>query len=122
VAKTRFGVGNLCSGLKPAAPPKQQRLGEQVELFAWLEADGTAGGDVDLGSGAGVAAHAGFTGLDGENAKAAELDTITLPEGGLHGGEDGVDGGFCLGAWEASAFDDSLNQVLLDHCDFLFVL
>jgi hypothetical protein len=86
-----------------------------VEFFAGLEAYGTAGGDADLGSGAGVAAYSGFAGLDGEDAEAAELDAIAFAEGGLHGLEDDVDGSFGLDARKSCAFDHALDEVLFDH-------
>ncbi len=90
-------------------------LVEELEVLAWLEADGLAGGDGDLGAGAGVAADAGLAGLDGEDAEAAELDAVAFGEGALHGFEDGVDGGLGLDAREPGAFDDPENEVLLDH-------
>ncbi len=86
-----------------------------MEFFAGFEADCFAGGDGDLGAGAGVAANAGLAGLDGEDAEAAELDAVFGGEGVLHGLEDGVHGRLGLDAGEAGAFDDALNQVLFDH-------
>jgi hypothetical protein len=94
---------------------KRGSLVEDLEVFAWLEADGLAGGDGDLGAGAGVAADAGFAGLYGEDAEAAELDAVAGAEGGLHGLKDGVDGGFGLGAGEAGTFHYSLDEILLDQ-------
>jgi hypothetical protein len=91
------------------------KLIEDLEVFAGLEADGFARGDGDLGAGARVAADAGLAGLDSEDAEAAELDAVAGSEGALHRLEDGVDGGFCLDAWEAGAFDHSLDKILLDH-------
>ena len=46
-------------------------LVEEVQLFAWLEADGFARCDADFGASAGVAADARLAGLDGEDAEAA---------------------------------------------------
>ena len=86
-----------------------------MELFAWFEADGFAGGDGDFGSGAWVAADAGFAGLDGEDTEAAEFDTVAFSERLLHGFEDGVDGVFGLGANESGAIDDPLNEILFDQ-------
>ena len=90
-------------------------LVEELKIFAGLEADGFAGGDGDFGAGAGVAADAGFAGLDGEDAEAAEFDAVACAQGLLHGFEDGVHGGFCLGARKAGAFNDPLDEVLLDQ-------
>ena len=92
-----------------------------MEFLAGLEADGLAGGDGDLGAGAGVAAYAGFAGLDGEDAEAAELDTVAGAEGVLHGFEDGVNGGLGLGAGKAGAFDYSLDEILLDQWEVAFL-
>jgi hypothetical protein len=90
-------------------------LVEGLEVFAGFEADGFTGSDADLGTGAGIAADAGFAGLDGEDAEAAELDAVAFNEALLHGVEDGVDGGFRLGANETGAFYDSLDKILLDQ-------
>jgi hypothetical protein len=90
-------------------------LVHQVELFAGLEADGLAGCDGDLGTGAGIASDAGFAGFYREDAETAQFYTVTLPESGLHGVEDYVDSGFRFGARESCTFDHSLNQILLDH-------
>ena len=86
-----------------------ESLGEDLEIFAGLEADSLAGGDGDFGASAGVAAYAGLAGFDGEDAEAAELDAVALAEGRLHGFEDGVYGGLSLGAREAGALDYSLD-------------
>ena len=86
-----------------------------MEFFAWLEADGLAGNDGDFGAGAGVAADAGLAGLDGEDAEAAEFDAVASDHALLHAVEDGVDGGFGLGARETSAFDDSEDEILFNH-------
>ncbi len=92
-------------------------LVEDLEILAGLEAHGLAGGNGDLGAGAGVAAYAGLAGLDGEDAEAAELDAVALAEGGLHGFKDGVHGGLGLGAGETGALDYSLDEILLDQCE-----
>ena len=51
--------------------PLSSGLVEEVEFFAGLEADGFAGSDADFGSGARVAAYAGFAGFDVEDSEAA---------------------------------------------------
>jgi hypothetical protein len=86
-----------------------------VELFAGLEAHSLSWGDCDLGTGAGIAAHAGFTRFDGEDAEAAELNAVAFAERLFHGLEDGINGGFRLDAWKPGAFDNSLDEVLLDQ-------
>jgi hypothetical protein len=88
---------------------------EGLEVLAGFEADGFAGGDADLGAGSGIAADAGLAGLDGEDAKAAEFDAIAFDEALLHGVEDRVDGGFRFAANQTGAFNDSLNEILLDQ-------
>ena len=45
-------------------------------FLAGFEAHSFAGGDADLGAGAGVAANAGFAGADAENAKPAQFDAL----------------------------------------------
>jgi hypothetical protein len=90
-------------------------LVEDVEVFAGLEADGFTGSDADLCSGTWVASDACFAGLDGEDAEAAEFNAVAFDEALFHGFEDGVDGGFCLGAHEAGPFYDSLNEILFDQ-------
>lgn len=69
---------------------------EQVEVFARFEADGFTGGDGDFGTGAGVAADAGFAGFDGEDAEAAQFNAVARSQRVLHRREDGIDGGFRL--------------------------
>jgi hypothetical protein len=90
-------------------------LVDYLKIFAGLEADGLAGSDGDLGSGAGIAAYAGLAGLDGEDAKTAELDAVALDQAVLHGVEDGIDGGFRFGADESCAFYNPLNEILFDQ-------
>jgi len=84
-------------------------LAERLEILSWLETDGLTGRNGDLGAGAGIATDAGFAGLDGEDAKAAEFDTVATAQGLLHGFEDGVHGRFCLGPWKAGALNYPLN-------------
>ncbi len=86
-----------------------------MQILSGLESDGFSGGDADLGSGARVATDAGFTRLDGEDAKSAEFDAVAFGECVLHGFEDGVDGGFGLGADEPGTLDDLLDEILFDQ-------
>ncbi len=90
-------------------------LGEEVQLFAGLEADGFAGGDGDFGAGAWIAADAGLSGFDGEDAEAAQFDAVSGDEGLLHAFEDGVDGGLGLGTGKSGSLHNPLNEVLLNH-------
>ena len=66
-----------------------------MEFFAGFEAHGFAGGDGDLGAGAGIAADAGLAGTYIEDPEAAKLDAIAGGERLLQALEDGVNG--CLG-------------------------
>ena len=86
-----------------------------MEFFAGLEADGFAGGDVDLFAGAGVAADAGLAGLDAEDAEAAELDALAAPEGLLEGFENCFDSLLGFGAADESFGDNRIHDVQLDH-------
>ena len=62
-----------------------------------------------------VAADAGFSGFDGENAEAWQLNAVAVGERAFHGCKDGVHGGFCLVTGQSCAFHDALDEVLLDQ-------
>ncbi len=94
---------------------KEEELVDDVELLAGLEADGFAGCDGDFGAGAWIAAYAGLAGLYGKDAETAEFDAVAFDEALLHGFEDGVDCSFCFGPDQPGTFDDTLNEILLDH-------
>ena len=84
-------------------------LVENLQVFAGLEANCFAGGDGDLGAGARIATDAGFAGLYGEDAEAAQFDTVAIAERLLHGFEDSVYGGLCLGSGKAGALNYPLD-------------
>ena len=84
-------------------------LAERLKILARLETDGLTGRNGDLGAGAWIASDSGFAGLDGEDAKAAELDTIAPAQGLLHRFKDGIHGGLCLGPWKAGALNYPLD-------------
>lgn len=86
---------------------------EGLQVFSGLEPDGATGSDVDLFAGAWVAADSGLAGSHGEDAEAAQLDTVACGKSVLHATEDGVHGCFGLVARQTCAFDDSLDEVLL---------
>jgi hypothetical protein len=86
-----------------------------VQLFARFEADCLSGGDSDLRAGAGIASYAGLAGFDSKDAKAAQFNAIAFSEGFFHGLEDGIDSSFRLDAGKPGAFDNSLDEVLLDQ-------
>jgi hypothetical protein len=83
-----------------------------VKFLAGLEANGLAGGDADLGSGAGIAADTGLPGTDIEDAKAAQFDALALGERALEGFEYGIDSSLGLIALQAGALNHLVNDVL----------
>ncbi len=90
-------------------------LAEGLEVFAGFEANGFAGGDGDFSAGTRIATDAGFAGFDGEDAEAAQFDSVAAAKGVLHGFKYSVHGGLSLGPWKASAFNYPLDKVLLDQ-------
>jgi hypothetical protein len=90
-----------------------------MQLFAWLEADGFAGSDVDLSPGAGIAANAGFAGADTEDAKPAQLDALAGCQSLLEALEDRVHRRLSLGARQARALNHVVNDVLFDQWSIL---
>src|SRR5229473_3820907 len=114
-----------CSGAKKwyadieglAAAPSESGLacGKGLEFFAGLEANGFAGRDADLLTGARIAANAGLARLDGEDAEAAELDAFAAAESVLHGLEDGFDRLLCFAAGDAGLLYDGVADIDLYH-------
>ena len=92
---------------------------DALEFFAGFEADGFARRDADFFAGAGVAADAGFAGLDAEDAKAAEFDALAAAESLLKGFEDGFHGLLGFGAADESLGDNRIDDVQLDHTRLL---
>ena len=92
-----------CVSLGPCA------LAERLEIFARLEANRLAGGNGDLGTRARITSDTGLAGLDGEDAEAAQLDTIAAAQSVLHRLKNSVHGGLCLRPWKACAFNYPLN-------------
>jgi hypothetical protein len=90
-----------------------------LEFFAGFEANGFAGRDADFFAGAGVAADAGFAGLDAENAEAAEFDALAAAESLLQGIKNGFDGLLGFGAADESLGYNRIHDVQLDHTRLL---
>jgi hypothetical protein len=91
-------------------------LGVQgVELFAWLESDGFAGGNADFRSGSWVAADACLARTDAENTEAAQFNAISRGQGLFEAFKNGVHGGFRFGAGQPGALNDVMNDILLDQ-------
>ena len=86
-----------------------------MEFFAGFEADGFAGRDADFFAGAGVAADAGFAGLDAEDAEAAKFNALAAAESLLEGFEDRFDSLFGFGAADESFGYNRVHDVQLDH-------
>ena len=84
-----------------------------MKFLAGFEANGLAGSDADFGSGAGIAADAGFAGTDVEDAEAAELDALAFGKRALQGLEYRIDSGLGLVALQAGALNHLVNDVLL---------
>ena len=94
---------------------------EEVEFLAGLEADGLAGGDSDLGSGAGIAADSGFARADVEDAKSSQLDAVASGEGLLEALKNRVYRRLRLIARQARTLDDVMDNVLFYQRVHLFL-
>lgn len=88
---------------------------EGVQLFSGLEANRLAGCDADFGSGSGVAAYAGFTGTDAEDAETAQFNAVAGSQGILEALEDRIHSSLSLGSRQACPFDDVMDNILLDQ-------
>ena len=88
---------------------------QRVQFLAGFEANRLAGGNADLGAGAGVAADAGFAGADAEDAKAAQFDALAGGQSLLEALEDGIHGSLGLGAGQARALNHMMDDVLLNQ-------
>ncbi len=92
-----------------------------MEFFARFESDSFPRRDTYLGAGTGVAADAGFTGANAEDAEAAQFDAIAFGQGLLEPLEDCIDSCFSLGAGQACPLNDVMDNILLDQCRSLSV-
>src|ERR1700690_2670104 len=99
----------------PQPRPRHQELLDGLQFLARLEADGFAGRDVDLRTGARIAPDAGLARPYGEDAKAPQLNAIALGERLLHAFEHGFDRHLRLGLGDAGLVDDFVDQVQFDH-------
>jgi hypothetical protein len=86
-----------------------------MKFLAWLEADSFSRSDAYLGAGARIAANAGFTGADAENAKSAQFDALTGGQGLFEALENGIHRSLRLGSREAGALDYMMDDVLLNQ-------
>ncbi len=86
-----------------------------MQLFTGLEADCLSRGYGDLCASPWIASDACFAGLYGEDAESAQLNAVAFAKRLFHGFEDSIDGSFRLDAGEPGAFDNSLDEILLDQ-------
>jgi hypothetical protein len=86
-----------------------------MKFFAWLEANGLAWGNGDFSTRPWVAANAGFTRLDGEDAEPSQLDAVARDEGLLHAVKNSVNRRLCFGSWQSGALNNPLYKILLNH-------
>ena len=108
-------MGMLAAFMDYDAIGKETDLVESVEVFARFETDGAAWSDADLGSGARVAADAGFAGPDVEDSEAAELYAISLGERPFETFEYGFDGGLGFDAGQSGTLNYLMYDVLLNQ-------
>jgi hypothetical protein len=83
-----------------------------MQLFARFEANCLAGSNADLGSGARIAADAGFTWTNVEDPKAAQLDPLSVRQCLFEGLENGIDRGLSLIALQPRSLNHLMNDVL----------
>jgi hypothetical protein len=86
-----------------------------VQVFAWFEAHGFAGGDADFGAGARVAAYSGFARPYVEDAEAAQFDAVSFGERFLETFKDGFDGGLGFYAGQSGTLNYLMYDVLLNQ-------
>jgi hypothetical protein len=90
-----------------------------MKFLAGLEAHSLAWGDAYFGSGAGIAANAGFAGADAENAKSAQFDALACGQSLLQALENRIHGRLRLGPRKAGALDYVMDDVLFNQWGIL---
>ena len=88
-----------------------------MEFLARLEADGFARWNIHLLSSSWVPADARLAGLHIKHAKAAKFDSLSTPQGVLHGFENSLDSLFCLGPGNICLRYNRIHDIELDHGD-----
>jgi hypothetical protein len=86
-----------------------------MEVFAGFEAHGLARGDADFGSGARIAANAGFSRANVKDAETAQLDAVALGERFFEAFKDGFDGGLGFNAGQSGTLNYLMYDVLLNQ-------
>ena len=105
----------------PAPENLGRPLVEGLKLFARLEANGPAWGDVHLLAGTRISSDACFAGLHGEDAEAAKLDPVARRKRAFHSAQDRVNGGLSLVPRKSGTFHDALDEILLDQAGTPFI-
>lgn len=86
-----------------------------MQIFAGLEADGTARCNADFGSGTRVAPDAGFAGPHVEHAETTQLDAIPVSQRALEALEDGFDSSLGFYAGQSGTLNYLMYDVLLNQ-------
>jgi hypothetical protein len=90
---------------------------EQMQFFPWLEAHGTTWGNGNFSAGTRIAADAGFSRPDTEDAEAAQFNPVAGRQRILHALENGVHGCFSLDARQTCAVRDFVYNILFYQVD-----
>jgi hypothetical protein len=90
-----------------------------VQFLARFKADGFTGRNADFSPGAGIAANPGFAGTDAENAESTQFNALTRGQGLLQALKDRIHRGLCLGARQAGALDNLMDNVLFNQWGIL---
>lgn len=88
---------------------------ESLEFLARFKTDGLAGRNGDLGTRARIAADAGLTRADVEDAEPAKLNTFAGTQRALHAFENGFDSHFRFRLRDARLVDDFIDDIEFDQ-------
>ena len=86
-----------------------------MEFFTGLEPDSLAGSDLNLGSSPRVATDSGLPWFDGEDSKAAKLNSVASNERLFHAFEDSVYRSLCFSSGQAGSLNNPLYEILFYH-------
>jgi hypothetical protein len=87
-----------------------------VKFLAWFETNCLTGRDADFGAGSGIAADAGLAGTNAEDAKSAQLNSVSGGQRLFETLKYSVYGRFRFGPRQASPLDNVVHYILLDQC------
>jgi hypothetical protein len=88
-----------------------------MQFLSRLEAHRLAGRNAHLCAGSGIAANTGFAGADTEDSKSAQFNALSGCKSLFKALEDGIHGGFRLGAGQSRALDHMMDDVLLNQIE-----